>query len=74
MDRKEFKLFREKLEKTQKQMAALPKNKCPAWEFQAGKYCRLINGNICEGSVQEIWGEKMKICRSCEVFSSLLQL
>ena len=41
---------------------------CPAWEFKAGNLCWFINGTICEGSVQKNWKEKMKICRSCEVF------
>jgi len=44
------------------------KANCPAWEFKAGKLCWFINGTICEGSVQKNWKEKMKICRSCEVF------
>jgi DNA-binding XRE family transcriptional regulator len=48
------------------------KQKCPAWEFKTGKLCWLINGTICEGEVQNNWQEKMKICRSCEVLSSLL--
>ena len=43
---------------------------CPAWEFQTGKLCWFINGTICEGKVQLDWKEKMKICRSCEVFKS----
>jgi DNA-binding XRE family transcriptional regulator len=25
------------------------KQKCPAWEFRAGKLCWFINGTICEG-------------------------
>ncbi len=45
---------------------------CPAWEFQAGKLCWFINGTICECKSQKNWQEKMKICRSCEVLSSLL--
>ena len=45
------------------------KKQCPAWEFQAGKLCWFINGTICEGEPQMDWSEKMKICRSCEVFS-----
>ncbi|UCF91945.1 MAG: helix-turn-helix transcriptional regulator [Desulfobacterales bacterium] len=49
------------------------KNKCPAWEFQAGAYCWFINGTICDGTVQKNWKEKMKICRSCSVFNSLLR-
>ena len=48
------------------------KRKCPAWEFRAGKLCWFINGTICEGEPQEDWGEKMKICRECEVLTPLL--
>jgi DNA-binding XRE family transcriptional regulator len=47
------------------------RSKCPAWEFKTGDLCWLINGTICEGNVQKNWQEKMKICRSCEVFGSL---
>jgi len=49
------------------------KRKCPAWEFQAGKLCWFISGTICEGTLQENWREKIKICRSCEVLSSIIQ-
>lgn len=48
------------------------KKTCPAWEFQAGKLCWLINGTICEGIVKKNWSEKMKICRKCEVFTTML--
>jgi len=48
------------------------KKQCPAWEFRAGKLCWLISGTICEGTVQQNWKEKMKICRSCEVLASLI--
>ena len=48
------------------------KAQCPAWEFKVGDLCWFINGTICEGAVQKNWNEKMKICRSCEVFSYLL--
>ncbi|MFC1533569.1 helix-turn-helix domain-containing protein [Thermodesulfobacteriota bacterium] len=48
------------------------KKQCPAWEFKAGTLCWFINGTICEGTVQNNWQEKMTICRSCEVLSSLL--
>jgi DNA-binding XRE family transcriptional regulator len=43
------------------------KHKCPAWEFNAGKLCWLINGTICEGMVQKGWKEKMDLCRSCDI-------
>ena len=124
MDSKEFKKLREKLKKTQKQMAQLlgvsikavhsyeqgwrnisthverqmffllsrikgnqkdrmpcwgrkkwppeTKEQCPAWEFQAGKLCWLINGTICCGDAYMDWADKMKCCRSCEVFKSFL--
>jgi hypothetical protein len=45
---------------------------CPAWEFKAGRFCWFINGTLCEGKAQHDWNEKMKICRSCEVMTSLL--
>lgn len=48
------------------------KKECPAWEFQAGRLCWFINGTICECKAQKNWKEKMKICRQCEVLSSLL--
>ncbi len=44
------------------------KQKCPAWEFQAGHLCWFINGTICQGRVHESWQKKMEICRQCEVF------
>ncbi|MFH1932807.1 MAG: two-CW domain-containing protein [Pseudomonadota bacterium] len=46
------------------------KKQCPAWEFRSGRLCWFINGTICECKVQKNWHEKMKICRSCEVFST----
>ena len=54
-----------------KQCPTERKKRCPAWEFQVGQLCWFINGTICEGSVQKDWKEKMKICRSCKVMSSL---
>jgi len=51
-----------------------PKTKqhCPAWEFRAGHICWFINGTSCRGEVQESWTKKMKICRRCQVFRSML--
>ncbi|MBD3305200.1 helix-turn-helix domain-containing protein [candidate division KSB3 bacterium] len=49
------------------------KEQCPAWEFQAGRSCWFVNGTICKGELQDNWQEKMKICRSCEVFKSLFE-
>lgn len=47
------------------------KKECPAWEFQAGKFCWFINGTICCGTAHEKWKDKMALCRSCEVLTAL---
>jgi hypothetical protein len=49
------------------------KTKCPAWEFGTGELCWFINGTICDGTAQKDWKEKMKICRTCEVFEPLIK-
>jgi hypothetical protein len=49
------------------------KTKCPAWEFGAGELCWFINGTICDGTAQKDWKEKMKLCRTCEVFEPLIK-
>jgi len=48
------------------------KKKCPAWEFRAGDLCWFVNGTTCEGVIHENWKKKMKMCRSCDVFSSMV--
>jgi len=45
---------------------------CPAWEFNSGKLCWFVNGNLCHGEVCKDWEEKVKLCRSCEVLKSFL--
>ena len=47
---------------------------CPAWEFQVGNLCWFINGTICQGRTQESWQKKMKICRQCKVFQTMVPL
>lgn len=54
--------------------AAEDRQNCPAWQFDAGNFCWFINGTICKGKVQESWQKKMKICRKCEVYRSILAL
>ena len=49
------------------------KKLCPAWEFRAGNLCWFINGTICEGIAHRVWKEKMKLCKRCEVWSSLME-
>ena len=48
------------------------KHACPAWEFKSGDPCWFINGTVCHGTVHPNWKEKMDVCRSCEVFETLL--
>jgi DNA-binding XRE family transcriptional regulator len=48
------------------------RKQCPAYEYNAGKFCWLVNGTICECKAQKNWKEKMKICRECEVMKHLL--
>ena len=48
------------------------RERCPAWEFQAGDLCWFINGTICEGAPRKSWQEKMEICGSCVVRTSKL--
>ena len=126
MDKEEFKRYRKKLKKTQKEMAQLLgvsikavhsyeqgwrtvppsverqiffllsrlrttskshkdcwdirhcpdelKENCPAWEFNSGKLCWFINGTICNGTIQKNWKDKMKMCRSCEIFIDLKKI
>ena len=57
---------------TIKKCPAERKKKCPAWEFNSGKLCWFINGTICEGVNQKSWHQKMKFCRTCEVFEHLI--
>jgi len=45
---------------------------CPAWEFRAGDTCWLINGTVCEGTVQNSWHKKMQMCRKCSVLRQIL--
>ncbi|WP_417911362.1 helix-turn-helix domain-containing protein [Candidatus Electronema sp. PJ] len=48
------------------------KKECPAWEFQAGHLCWFLNGTLCECTSGQEGKDKMEICRSCEVLTSLL--
>jgi len=46
---------------------------CPAWEFNRGTLCWLINGTLCNGTVHKTWKEKIRVCRSCRVLAALLK-
>ncbi len=46
---------------------------CPAWEFNLGHLCWFVNGTICRGEIQGSWPQKMKVCRTCEVFAQTVK-
>ncbi len=45
---------------------------CVAWELKTGYLCWFINGTFCQGKIQESWDSKMRLCRQCDVFRSML--
>lgn len=45
---------------------------CIVWELQIRYFCWFINGTYCQGRVQETWSKKIRICRECEVYQSIL--
>lgn len=48
------------------------KEECPAWEFQSGHLCWFLCGTLCECTQDTDNKSKLNICRSCEIFTSLL--
>ncbi|MGD8367264.1 MAG: helix-turn-helix transcriptional regulator [Desulfobacterales bacterium] len=44
------------------------KNQCPAFQYQEGRLCWLVNGTYCRGKDAGGWPEKITQCRSCRVF------
>ncbi len=50
------------------------KMNCPAWEFQSGAICWLIEGTICETDPGETLEEKWQRCEHCEVIDRISTL
>ncbi|MFC2013447.1 helix-turn-helix domain-containing protein [Chloroflexota bacterium] len=48
------------------------RDNCIVWELQARHFCWFINGTVCEGAMQESWAKKIKLCRQCGVYKSML--
>lgn len=48
------------------------KKECPAWEFQAGHLCWFLCGTLCECTSEQSCKDKMKVCKECEVLTTLL--
>jgi hypothetical protein len=45
---------------------------CPAWEFQAGQFCWLVNGTHCQGRVKKTREQKLESCKKCKILGLLL--
>ena len=60
---------------TQKGCKPNRKERCPAWEYQAGDMCWFISGTLCDGLGPLVWEEKMVRCRRCTVldFKNLIK-
>ncbi len=48
------------------------KKECPAWEFQAGHLCWFLNGTLCNCTSDQEETDKIEICRTCDVLTSML--
>ena len=51
----------------------LHKASCPAWEFQSGHLCWFLCGTLCECASDANSRDKLTICRSCSIFTALLE-
>ena len=54
-----------------KQCPAEWKDNCIVWELQARHFCWFMNGTFCQGQIQNSWGKKIEICRTCEVYQAM---
>jgi len=41
------------------------------WELNLKNLCWFLTGTFCEGKIQKNWGEKIKMCKNCDVFKQL---
>jgi len=46
---------------------------CAAFQFQVEGPCWFINGTFCEGTKQNDWKKKMEICRTCSIFTRVME-
>jgi DNA-binding XRE family transcriptional regulator len=49
------------------------REKCPAWEFQAGNLCWFLYGTECNNGDHQTWKEKIKRCHNCSAFPACLK-
>jgi len=48
------------------------RSSCIVWELRARHFCWFLNGTFCQGRMNESWDEKMRFCRECEVYETVL--
>ena len=48
------------------------KQNCFVWELKARHFCWFISGTFCQGECQNTWHKKIKLCRQCEIFRSMI--
>ncbi len=46
---------------------------CAAYQFQAEGPCWFMNGTFCEGEKQNNWDKKMETCRTCSIFTRVME-
>ncbi len=47
------------------------RDKCPAWEFDAGHLCWFISGTICDSTTKTSWKEKITVCKECIIMKGI---
>ncbi len=50
------------------------RRKCIVWEMKIRHFCWFINGTYCHGEYKKNWEEKIKTCRECKVYQSMIYL
>jgi len=50
------------------------RDRCPAWEFQAGTLCWYLHGTACNHGKHKTWKEKIRVCQNCSAFPPSLRL
>ena len=46
---------------------------CIIWELKAGHLCWFLSGTFCQGRFHNCWDNKIKLCRKCEVYTSMFE-
>ena len=50
------------------------RRKCIVGELKIKHFCWFVNGTYCHGKYEKNWEEKIRLCRECEVFRSMISL